>query len=104
MLGIKYPPAGSAGPKFYLCSRHIPGTKLSHYYVEKVENMLLQIIQIPPYTLVNSSTDKNTNVFPYVGNGTGHILTRRKILKLPRIPITTEEKLLERIKLLVLFS
>lgn len=104
MLGTKYPAAGTTGPKFYLCSKHIPGTKLSHYYIEKVGNVYLQIIQIPPYALVNSSTDQNTHVYPYVGNGSGHILSRPKILKLPRIPITTEEKLLDRIKLLILFS
>jgi hypothetical protein len=104
MLGTKYPQGRADGTKFYVCSKHIPGTKVSHYYIERVGNIFLQIIQLPPYALINSSTDQNTNVYPYIGNGTGHILSRKRILQLPRIPITTEEKLLERIKLLILFS
>lgn len=104
MLGTKYPQGKANGTKFYVCSKHIPGTKVSHYYIERVENVFVQIIQLPPFVVVNSTTDQNTHIYPYIGNGTGHILTRKKILQIPRIPLTTEEKLLERIKLFVLFS
>lgn len=105
MLGTKYPPPGSKDQtKFYLCSKHIPGTKLSHYYIERVGNVFFEIVQLPPFTMVNCSATQETHVYPYTGDGSGHILNREKIMQFPKIPITTEEKLLERLKTLVIFS
>jgi hypothetical protein len=102
-LGTKYPAGATDGTKFYTCSTHIPGTKLSHYYVEKVGNVLFQIIQIPPFVIVNCSATENTDIYPYSGNGS-RILTRKKILSIPRIPVTTADKLIEKIKTYIVFS
>ena len=104
MLGTKYAPGKSDGTKFYTCSKHVPGTKLSHYYIERVGNVYFQILQLPPYVMINCTATQNTDIFPYVGSGTGHILDRKKIISIPKIPITTEEKLLEKIKSYIVFS
>lgn len=102
-LGTKYPAGVADGTKFYTCSTHIPGTKLSHYYVERVQNVLFQIIQLPPFVMVNCSASQETNIYPYTTNGS-RILERKKILSIPKIPVTTAEKLLEKIKTYIVFS
>ena len=104
-MGVKYPPPGSMDHTIrYICSKHVPGSKLSHYYIEASGNSWIQIIHLPPYVIVNRSNKETSEIYPFEGVGTGHITDRKLIMEIPRIPITTTEQLTERLKVLVLFS
>ncbi len=105
ILGARYPAPGSGETVVrYVCSTHVKGDRLSHYYIENYGIGYVQIIHLPPYVIVNKSNSENTEVYPYEGVGTGHITDRKLIMSIPRLPITTAEKMLERLKVLVVFS
>lgn len=102
-LAVRYPTPQSFDTTVkYICGTHVPGTKLSHYYIEVSGNHWIQIIHTPPYTILNRSQSEYTEVYPYEGVGTGHITDRKKIISFPRLPLTAN--LAERIKLLIVFS
>lgn len=104
-LAVRYPTPQSFDTTVkYICSTHVPETKLSHYYIEANGNNWIQVVQVPPYVIINRSNTEISEVYPFEGVGTGHITDRKKIISLPRLPITTTEKLAERLKVLILFS
>lgn len=82
----------------YICSEHAVG-KLSHYYIEVNGSLFNQVIHAPPYTVVNRSINEESEIYPL-----GGIQMGPKIMSIPRIPITTPEKMADRIKVLILFS
>lgn len=105
VLGVRYPDANSVDKTArYVCSTHVPGNKLSHYYIEAAGTHWIQVVHLPPYVIINRSDADTTDVYPFEGVGTGRITDRKLIVSLPRIPLTTTEKLTERLKILVLFS
>ena len=104
-MAARHPPPGSMDMTVrYICGTHVPGTKLSHYYVEAQGNYWAQVVHLPPYVIVNRSNKETSEVYPYEGVGTGHITDRKLIMEIPRLELTTTEKLTERLKILVLFS
>lgn len=104
-LSVRHPAPGSMDMTVrYICGTHVPGGKLSHYYIEAQGNNWVQVVHLPPYVIVNRSNKETSEIYPFEGVGTGHITDRKLIVEIPRIPLTTTEKLTERLKVLVLFS
>jgi hypothetical protein len=88
----------------YVCQTHVPNSnKLSHYYIEVNGSVYTQIIHVPPYVILNLSNKETSDIYPF-DLSVGQITQRDKVISLPRLPITTVEKLAERIKLLIVFS
>ena len=83
----------------YLCSEHYASSKLSHYYIEVNGSFYNQVIHVPPYTVVNRSTNEESEIYSL-----GRIQMGAKIMSIPRIPVTTPEKMATRIKVLIPFS
>lgn len=91
----------------YICDKQIDESKLSHYYIEVNGSLWTQIIHLPPYTVINSSDKETSDIYPYQAHNDGEdglITHRKKILSIPRIPVTSPTTLTERLKLLILFS
>ena len=87
-----------------ICSTHIEGTKLSHYYIEVGQNNV-EIIHTPPYTVINNSlTPDVSEIYPLNPESTAGITTQKLICRIPRFKITDPAKLPDRIKIFVLFS
>lgn len=102
-LAIRYP-GKYGGSTYYVCQTHIPETKLSHYYIEKSPiGAYTQVIHVPPYVILNVSGKETSDIYPF-SLEEGKISDREKVISLPRLPITTAERLSQRIKILVLFS
>lgn len=104
-LAVRYPAPGAFDRTVhYVCGTHVPDTnKLSHYYIEVVGSVYIQIIHVPPYVILNRSDKETSDIYPF-DLVNKRISDRKKVISLPRLPLTTTEKLAERIKLLVLFS
>ena len=81
----------------YICSEHAVG-KLSHYYIELNGSIFNQVIHVPPYTVVNRSINEESEIYPL-----GGIQMDDLIMSIPRIPVTTPEKMANRIKVLIPF-
>lgn len=100
-LAIRMPPTGSFDKtKRYICSTHLPGTKISHYHVSSGFGGLLQVIQAPPFFIHNKFGSDRSEVYAFKNN------ELIRILNIPRIPIEnrTSQELSEKIKILILFS
>lgn len=96
-LTVRYPTV-SGDVVRYICSEHAIG-KLSHYYLEVNGSFFNQVLHIPPYTVINRSTNEESEVYCL-----GEIQMGSKIMSIPRIPVTTPEKMAARIKILIPFS
>jgi hypothetical protein len=104
-LAVRHPvPYSSDRTVRYICDTHVLGGRLSHYYIEVNGGHWVQIVHLPPYCILNRSDSETTDIYPFEGVGTGKITDRKLILSIPRILLTTTEKLTERLKVLVLFS
>lgn len=87
-----------------ICSTHVEGTKLSHYYIEWGQNKV-EVVHAPPFTVINNSvTPEVSDIYPLNINSMAGISTQKKICQLPRFKIDDPAKLADRIKLFVLFS
>lgn len=95
-LTVRYPTV-SGDVVRYICSEHAVG-KLSHYYIEVSGSHFNQVIHVPPYTVVNRSTNEESEIYPL-----GGIQMGAKIMSIPRIPVTTPDKMAARIKVLIPF-
>lgn len=102
-LAVKYP-AQSGGVRSYICSTHIPGTKLSHYYIQVANQQWVEIIHAAPFTLMNVSNEDKTRVYPCVPENTGPISNLKLIVALPRFELGEADKLVDKIKTYILFS
>ena len=82
--------------------------RLSHYWIEYKDHMYTQIINAPPYTISNpigAHIPHVSIVMPLYFDEKGQALNDfDKIITLPRVPLDRLDKLVERIKLLILFS
>lgn len=93
----------------YVCpTRTGEWKRLSHYWIEYKDRMYTQIINIPPYTITNTvgaHMPAKSIVMPlyFDENGIAHN-NFDKMIVLPRVPLDRLDKLVERIKLLILFS
>ncbi len=104
-LAVRHPAPNSFDMTVrYICDTHVPGSKLSHYYIEAKGSDWVQVIHIPPYVIINRSNSEVSDIYPFEGVGTGRITDRKLIVSIPRLPLTTTEKLTNRVKILVLFS
>lgn len=104
-LAVRHPAPGSFDRTVrYVCDTHVPGGKLSHYYIEANGASWVQVIHLPPYVIINDSKKETSDVYPFEGVGTGKITDRDLIISLPRLELTTIDRLTERLKILVLFS
>lgn len=100
-LALRVPPAGSTDPaKRYICSTHLPGTKISHYHVMVGSIGQMQVVRAWPYVVHNKLNSDKSEVYKWQGNELNFIIS------LPRISLDdiTNEKLTEKIKIYVLFS
>jgi hypothetical protein len=103
-LAVRHPaPRADDRTVRYICGNHVPGHKLSHYYVEVKGPIYIQIVHVPPYVLLNYSDKETSEIYPF-NLEEGRISDRDKVISLPKIPVTTVEKMTDRIKLLILFS
>lgn len=89
--------------KRLVCSTHVPSTKLSHYYVE-LGNNPIEVAHAPLYSLINDSRNNNTNVYPLNIGSVGGITKQKMIASLPRFQLEEPDKLVDKIKLYILFS
>lgn len=96
-LTVRYPTTPNDIVR-YICSVHASG-KLSHYYIEVNGSVYNQVVHVPPFTVVNRSSNEESEIYPL-----GKIQANAKIMSIPRIPVTTPEKLAERLRILILFS
>ena len=82
--------------------------RLSHYWIEYKGHMYNQIINIPPYSISNPvvpNIPHKSFVVPLYFDKDGKAQNDfTKIVALPRLPLDRLDKLVERIKLLILFS
>lgn len=101
-LVIKYPTPPDTITRL-ICSTHIAGSKLSHYYIECGLNKV-EVVHVPPYSLINNSETERTDVYPFDVNRLGQITKQKKIISLPRFTLCHQDKLPDKIKLYVLFS
>jgi hypothetical protein len=87
-----------------ICSTHIEGTKLSHYYIECGKNKV-EVIHVPPFSIINNSdTPDISDIYPLNINSLAGISTQKKACRVPRFKIGDPVKLADRVKLFVLFS
>ena len=86
----------------YICSTHIPGTKISHYYVE-VGVPIVQILHLGKYTICNKGGSDQTIVYPLTGH---RITTQTPIITIPKLSLddVNVENLENRLKLFIVFS
>lgn len=96
-MTVRYPTVAGDVVR-YICSVHAVG-KLSHYYIEVNGSFFNQVIHAPPYTVVNRSINEESEIYPLGGIQMGAI-----IMSIPRIPVTTPDKMAARIKVLIPFS
>lgn len=87
----------------YICPTHVEGTELSHYYLECGVNTV-QVIHIPPYSLINNFATDRTDIYPLDVTSLQGISQQKKVVSLPRFSIGNPAKLIERVKLYILFS
>lgn len=85
------------------CNTQLSPTHLSHYYIEVGANQV-EVINIPPYCLINNSVSNRTDIYPLNFNEDNTITMRPKIISLPRFPLGDPTKLLNKIKIYLLFS
>lgn len=100
-LSVRMPMAGSFKKiKRYICSTHLPETKISHYHISSSASGLIQIIQAPPFFIYNKFGSDKSEIYHFKNNEFPLILT------IPTIPIANKssEELANRIKILILFS
>ncbi len=102
-LAVKYP-TQVGGVRSHICSTHIPGTKISHYYVQVAGMQQVQIIHAHPFTLMNVSTEDKTRVYPCIPENTGPVSGLKLIVALPRFELGEISKLVDKIKTYILFS
>lgn len=104
-LAVRYPEPNSHDRTVkYVCGTHVPDCgKLSHYYVEANGGSYVQVVHVPPYVIINDSGTDTSDIYPFDSKA-NRITDRRAVITIPRIPLTTTERLTERLKLLVLFS
>jgi len=88
-----------------ICSTHIEGTKLSHYYIELLKQNRTEVIHVPPFTIINKSVEPDTSdIYPLNVNSMAGITTQKKACRVPRFKIGDPARLADRVKLFVLFS
>ena len=104
-LAVRYPAQMSRDRTTrYVCQTHVPNSnKLSHYYIEVNGSDYTEIIHVPPYVILNVSSKDTSDIYPF-DLSVGQITQREKMISFPRLPLTTVERLAERIKLLIVFS
>lgn len=84
--------------------------RLSHYWIEYKDKIYTQVINAPPYTITNSigahlPLSNKSVITPLYFDKDGHAMNDfNKMITLPRIPVDQLDKMIERIKLLILFS
>ena len=90
--------------KRIICSTHVEGTKLSHYYLEVGVN-IVEVVHVVPFTIINNSSTPNVSDIYRLNPGSmAGITTQKKVCQLPRFKLGDPAKLPDRVKLFVLFS
>ncbi len=100
-LTLRLPPPGSSSSaKRYICSTHLPNTKISHYHVVVDYRGQMQVVQAWPFAVHNRLNSDKSEIYKWENNEMNFVMS------LPRISLNdiTNEKLTEKIKLYVLFS
>jgi hypothetical protein len=97
-LAVRMPKPGDfSGVKRYICSTHIGKTKISHYCISVGNNTQTQVIHVLPFTIHNNLNSDISEVYKW-NNG-----VMKWVMNLPRLPLSVD-KLVEKIKLYILFS
>jgi hypothetical protein len=86
-----------------ICGTHIADSKLSHYYIEVGQNNV-EVIHVPPFSLINNSGNDMTDVYPLNVDSCAGISLQKKVCSVPRFGIGDPNRLADRVKLFVLFS
>lgn len=108
-LAVKMPLMGQIGvPKRYICSTHVPGTKIAHYHVEIGSVWLsdkpfnIQVINYPPFTVLNVSNSDKSKIYPFHWTP---VTSRKMIMEIPRLDISNDvAKVVEKLKTYTVFS
>ena len=83
------------------CATFVEGTTTSHYALTPVEDRIVQIVILPPYTIASVLGDSKSKIYSYPN------FHNKCIMEIPIVSyqdLENSEKLVKRIKNLIIFS